>query len=54
MKFLGQGFRKLEHEQDTRADRHTDTHRERERERERERLTDATESIKIRFASGNK
>ena len=44
MKFLGQGFRKLEHEQDTQTDRQTHTHTH--------RLTDATESSTMRFAGG--
>ena len=45
MKFLGQGFRQLEHEQDRHTDRQTD--------RQTHRLTDATESSSIRFAGGN-
>ena len=45
MKFLAQGFRKLEHEQDRQTDRQTDT--------QTHRLTDATKSSTIRFAGGN-
>ena len=42
MKILGQGFQKLEHEQDTHTE--TDAHI----------LTDASESITMHFVGGNK
>jgi len=42
MKFLGEGFQKLEHEQDRQTNRHAN------------RLTDATESTTRLPAGGNK
>jgi len=44
MKFLDEGFRKLDHEQDRQTHGRNHTHKE--------TLIDATESSTIRFASG--